>query len=171
MTGPENHQRPRLEIVRNREDLSEDEKVIEAYCDELLIDKDGLPRDFAFRGWTPFAHSTRDWSRVIFRRSGEGYTISCYGEDTKLDPLIEMPHGEPVFEVEMQPYQEVYPGYKAPAGVKWCIQAGRPGLGGPTEIRYEPAYFRGWLEEIWGPLPRLVQKRLGITGSSNEPSD
>ncbi len=168
MNGPENHERPRLEVVRNYEDLSEDERVIEAYCDELLTDRYGLPREFAFRGWTPFAHSTRDWSRVIFRRSKDGYTISCYGEDTKLDPLVQMPHGEPVFEIEMQPYHAVYPEYQAPAGVKWCIQTGRPDLGGPAEITYEPSLFRGWLEEIWGPLPRQVLKRMGITSSSAE---
>jgi hypothetical protein len=175
MSSPENRSRPHLEVVRSYESLPEDERIIEAYCEELLEDKDGKPRNFAFHGWTPYKHTSREWSRAVFRRSGDGYTISCYGEDRRLDPLVEIPHGDPMYQIEMQPYHVVFPGMKPPNGAKWYIQAGRPEFGAPHVTSNEPAYFRTWLEEIWGPLPRTVQKRLGViqktAGETPSPDD
>ena len=147
--------RPNLRIVRSPEELPEDLRVVEAYIDQLLEDKNGNPVPVAYFRKSHFKDDNdRQWKQATFKRERDGYVIAAYADD-----II----GRPLAQISMQPYRDVYPVGTRPAGADWIVRA--TGATGQVHESNDPAPFRDWLETIWGPLPLSVQLRLGIQQS------
>lgn len=160
MSTPENLSYPPLRVVRNPELLAIEDlnvRFIEAYCDELLVDGNGNPRDEATYEATPFRHSVNKWSHVRFRREGNGYNLTCFGDNT-LDDVV--------YEVSMHPYNHAEGMPIAPYGAAWFIEYGSR-ESDKWDYSFEPSTFRECLEEIWGLLPQSVQEKLGIKQASH----
>jgi hypothetical protein len=165
MPNHENPGRPDLRLVRDPElqaieDLNV--RIIEAYCDELLMDENGYSRKEARYSATRFRHSANDWSSARFWRDEGGYALTFFSDK---------PLEKAVYEIIMQPYYPAIHPERAPAGAEWYIRSGKPGLGEPYGYSFDPADFRYRLEELWGQLPVVVQEQLGINQGPHPTTD
>jgi hypothetical protein len=151
--GSRNHEgRRHLEIVRSPEELPEDERVIEAYAQELLTTPDGTARPSATVSHSPFQHDVRTWTSAYFLRGDDWYQLNFYEDSIAADCVMS---------ISMKRFSDVFPNANPPKEVEWLIT--RSEKLGPTRSVNDPAYFRAWLEGLWGPLPDRIQHEIGVS--------